>query len=188
MSTIRKARFFNISCHKKIATYSCLLQLSSSQQQSYRKTTPPNPPQPKSRPQTPPPLPPSVPSGGKNHLVRNNFCRKGIFKMDRDSLIISYVISNLGSNQGSSQNSKPPPPLTAATTNPPVGLPAPPTTALPPPLPSSSSVSGNNSMHSGVPSVYQQQYSGQPPLPPTGMYPNSGKLLPFRTLTQNFTT
>lgn len=79
-----------------------------------------------------------------------------------------------GSNQGSSQNSKPPPPLTAATTNPPVGLPAPPTTALPPPLPSSSSVSGNNSMHSGVPSVYQQQYSGQPPLPPTGMYPNSG--------------
>ena len=65
--------------------------------------------------------------------------------------------------------------MSTGTPNPPAGIPAPPTAAQPPPLPSSASASGNSSLHGG--STYPPQYPGQPPLPPTGIYPNSGNMI-----------
>ena len=59
----------------------------------------------------------------------------------------------------------------------PVTIAPPPTTAQHPPLPSSSTATSNALMQSGTAVSYSQQYPPQPPLPPTGMYPGSGKVI-----------
>ena len=71
---------------------------------------------------------------------------------------------------------KPPLPMPSTTPIPAVGIVPPPTTAQPPPLPSSSTISGNVGMQTVATASYPQQYPTQPPLPPAGMYPTSGKV------------
>ena len=91
---------------------------------------------------------------------------------------MSTILSIEGSI-GSIQSQRPPPPMSTAASIPTAGIALPPSSTQPPPLPSSSGVGVNTNMHGGAAAPYPSQYPGQPPLPPTGMYPSTGKLTVF---------